>query len=96
MPQISKEKEKRIKEEILHLLFHNSPKMLFTVQVAKELARDEEYIKRLLLDLEGQDLALSVKKNNQGIEYSRRVRWRLSNKAYTVYQDLFEKNNKFL
>ncbi|UCD20771.1 MAG: hypothetical protein JSW08_03295 [archaeon] len=96
MPRISKEKEKKIKEAILHLLFENSPKLLFTVQVARELARDEEYTKKLLLDLENQELAISVKKNSQGDDYSRRIRWRLSNKAYSTYQDLFEKKNKFL
>ncbi|MEM2089500.1 MAG: hypothetical protein QXL88_00170 [Candidatus Pacearchaeota archaeon] len=88
MPRINKEKEKKIQEAILHLLFQNSPKMLFTVQIAKELARDEEYIKKLLLDLEAKDLVVSIKKNNQGKEYTRRLRWRLSNKAYEAYKSL--------
>jgi hypothetical protein len=96
MPRISNEKESKIKESILYLLFHNSPKLLFTVQIAKELARDEEYTKKLLLDLEEQELLVSTKKNMQGKDYSRRIRWRLSNKAYGAYSNIFKQTNKFL
>lgn len=92
MPRISKEKEKKIQEAILHLLFQHFPKMLFTVKIAKELARDEEYIKKLLFDLEAKELVLRVNKNSQGKTYSRRLRWRLSNKAYQAYKSLT--NNK--
>ncbi|MCS7134251.1 MAG: hypothetical protein NZ889_00100 [Candidatus Pacearchaeota archaeon] len=88
MPRINKEKERKIQESILQLLFQNSPKLLFTSQIAKELARDEEYIKKLLLDLESKELVTCVKKNNTGKQYSRRLRWRLSNKTYEVYKNL--------
>ncbi|MEM4703198.1 MAG: hypothetical protein QXP53_01810 [Candidatus Pacearchaeota archaeon] len=96
MPRISKEKERKIKEAILHLLFQNSPKLLFTFQIAKELARDEEYIKRLLSELESNQLVLSVKKNSQGKDYTRRIRWRLSSKAYETYKTLTNQDFNFL
>jgi len=96
MPRISQEKEKRIKESILHLLFNNSPKMLFTVQVAKELARDEEYIKKLLLDLHDSNFVIPIKQNSNGQEYSRRIRWRLSNKAFETYKNITDRENRFL
>ena len=86
MPQISKVKEDKIKESILSFLFQNSPKALFTAEISQELARDEEYIKRLLLELEQKDLIVSVRKNSQGIEYSKRIRWRLADKVYNVYK----------
>ena len=91
MPQISKVKEERIKEMILQYLFQQSPKALFTYHVARELARDEEYMKNLLLQLEAKDLIVSVKKNSRGKEYSRRIRWRLSNKVYEAYKTLDER-----
>lgn len=88
MPKISKEKERKIQEEILRVLFQNNPKLLFTSEIARELARDEEYIKKLLLDLEQKELVISTKKNSRGEDYSRRIRWRLSNKAYEAYKEL--------
>lgn len=92
MPKISKEKERKIQESILQLLFQNNPKTLFTSQIAKELARDEEYIKKLLLDLESKELVTRVKKNPFGGEYSKRMRWSLSNKAYVAYKNLIKEN----
>ena len=47
--KISKVKIDRIKENILAILYRSSPKSLFTVDIATELIRDEEFIKRLLL-----------------------------------------------
>jgi len=86
MPRISQTKETKIKETILHLLFEQSPKSLFTYHIAQELARDEEYIKKLMEALELSGLVASVRKNPKGLDYSRRIRWRLSNKAYDAYK----------
>jgi len=88
MPKISNEKENKIKEAILHLLFQESPKMLFTYHIAKELARDEEYIKKLLTELEKKGLVVSVKKSTNGKDYSKRIRWRISAQAYEAYKQL--------
>lgn len=87
MPKISKEKEKKIKEQILFHLFSSFPKQIFTSYVAKEVARDEEFIKKLLLDLEKEGLVTKIVKNSQGINYSKRLRWRISNKAYEIYKN---------
>ena len=84
--RISSEKKERISEQILGLLFSCFPKSLFTAEVARDLARDEEFIKRLLSDLSKQGLVVPIKKNSQGIPFSKRVRWRISNKAYEVYK----------
>ena len=61
-------------------------KQLFTSDVAKELARDEEFIKQLLKELEKKELVVKIDKNPQGFQYSRRLRWRISNKAYEIYK----------
>jgi len=88
MPQISKKNEDKIKEQILSFLFQNSPKMLFTSEIASNLVRDEEFTKRLLIELEKSNLAVPVKKNHEGYDYARRIRWRLSEKAFQAYKTL--------
>jgi len=86
MPRISQIKENRIKETILYFLFQNSPRALFTYHIAQEIARDEEYVKKLMQDLEGTGLVSGVKKNSAGIDYTRRIRWNLTSKAYDAYK----------
>jgi len=90
MPRISSAKEEKIKENILQLLFQNSPRALFTIQLSQELARDEEFIKALMLKMEQERLVASVKKNPQGKTYSRRIRWLLDAKVYEAYKKLSE------
>jgi len=89
--KISKDKINKIKEGILSVLYSNSPKLLFTSEIAHEIARDEEFTKTLLNELAKDDLVASVKKNPEGIKYSLRTRWRLSSKAYEAYNDLEQK-----
>ncbi len=84
--KISKEKRDKISEQILALLFQNSPRLLFTYHIAKEIARDEEFVKELLLDLKNKGLISEVNKNPQGISYKKRARWKLSDKAYAAYK----------
>lgn len=90
MSKVSQKTIDRIKEEILSLLYHNSPVALFTNKIANELIRDEEFIKRLLLELKEQDLVKEVKKSKNGKEYRRRRRWNLSQKAFEAYKGLSE------
>ncbi len=86
MPKISKEKKDKIKEQIVFYLYSIFPKQIFTADIAKELARDEEFVKDLLVELEKKELVVKIKKNSEGIDYTRRLRWRISNKAYDIYQ----------
>ncbi len=86
MPRISKEKENKIIEQILYLLYYNFPKQIYTSDIAREIARDEEYVKRILLDMEKKDLIVKILKNSEGINYLKRIRWRISNKAYEFYK----------
>lgn len=86
--RISKQKRDRISEQILSHLYHNFPSAFHTSSVAKELARDEEFIKQLLLELQDKKLVSCIKKSPEGILYSRRCRWSLSPKAYSAYKQL--------
>ncbi|MBU2576932.1 MAG: hypothetical protein KKF50_04385 [Nanoarchaeota archaeon] len=86
MPKISDQKKEKIAEQILSYLYSVFPKQVFTSDIAKELARDEEFMKDLLKDLEKKELVKKIDKNSQGFQYSRRLRWRISNKAYEIYK----------
>jgi DNA-binding IscR family transcriptional regulator len=83
--RISKEKRDKIAEQILSHLYHSFPTQLFTAKIAKELARDEEFIKRLLFELQEKGLVSSIKKNTKGISFLKRIKWQLSSKAYEAY-----------
>ena len=83
--KISQEKLNTIKEQILSQLYHNFPTQLFTSQVASSIARDEEFIKKLLLELKSKGLIISIKKNTKGIDFTRRIKWQLSTNAYNAY-----------
>ena len=86
--RISEQKQNKIKENILALLYENSPKALYTASIAQELARDEEFTKKLLQEMLKQGLVSCVKKSPKGVFYKRRQRWKLSKKAYEAYSNL--------
>lgn len=91
--RISEQKKEKIIEQILALLY-SSPQPLFTSQVAMEIARDEEFVKTLLLRLKKKGFVNEVKKNSEGIDYLKRSRWRLSDSVYSAYRQ--HQGNKFL
>ena len=93
--RISEPKVDKIREEILSFLFRNSPKAMFTAEIAQNIARDEEFIKKLLLDLEQKGFAASVKKNNQGKDYALRIRWRLTSATFQAYQRVSQGNFQY-
>lgn len=88
MPRLSEKKLQKIKEEILYILFNNSPKALFTCEVAEELIRDEEFTKQLLENLHQEKLIVKITKNPEGYDYTKRAKWQLSNGTYEAYKNL--------
>jgi len=84
--KISEQKKEKIYEQILAFLFSVSPKPLFTSNIAQEIARDEEFVKFLLLNLKKKELIVEIKKNPKGLPYSKRSRWKLSDSAYQAYK----------
>ena len=83
--KLSQEKKDKIIEQILAFLYHSFPKQPFTSEIAREIARDEEFFKRLLLEIKEKNLVTYVNKNKQGIIFTRRLKWRLTQKVYDVY-----------
>jgi len=84
--KLSKQKRDRIAEQMLACLYSCYPKSLFTAEIARSIARDEEFTKYLLKELWSKNLVVPIKKNSKGILFSRRIKWRLSNKAYEAYK----------
>lgn len=84
--KISKEKKQKISEQILAFLFDKNPQPQFTYHISKEIARDEEFVKKLLLELKQKKFVVEIKKNKEGVEYSRRSRWKLEPKVYNAYK----------
>jgi len=85
--KISSQKREKISEQILFFLYSKFPKPIFTSQIAWEIARDEEFIKKLLFDLKKKSLILEIKKNPKGVNYLKRSRWILSDQSYQIYKN---------
>jgi len=84
--KISNEKREKISEQILALLYSLNPQSIFTSYIAKEIARDEEFTKNLLLELRNKKLVIEIKMNPKGVIYKRRSRWKLTNLSYQTYK----------
>ncbi|HIH52589.1 hypothetical protein COT60_03955 [Candidatus Pacearchaeota archaeon CG09_land_8_20_14_0_10_30_9] len=91
--KISNQKKEKIYEQILLYLFQENPKSIFTAHIAKEIARDEEFIKRILKELKEKDFIIEIKKNKEGINYLKRSRWKLSPLIYELYSKKQEKGS---
>ncbi|MDD5191753.1 MAG: hypothetical protein PHH54_05315 [Candidatus Nanoarchaeia archaeon] len=85
--RLSKNKKDRIAEQILAFLYHSFPRQPFTAEIAREIARDEEFVKRILNELKEKGLIISIRKNAKGIAFTRRSKWRLSQKVYDIYSE---------
>jgi uncharacterized Zn finger protein len=83
--RISDKKREKISEQILAYLFSINPRPEFTNKIAQEIIRDEEFTKKLLLELKKKDFVIEVKKNPKGILYLKRSRWKLNHKVYKIY-----------
>ena len=91
--KISNTKKDKISEQILAFLYSLAPRPEFTSKISAEIARDEEFIKKILLELKTKGLVTEIKKNPLGEQYSRRSRWRLTDAAYNAYKTAGSLNN---
>lgn len=89
--KISSIKREKISEQVLAHLYSISPQLSFTAHIAREIARDEEFVKKILEELKKKKLVIEIKKNPKGLDYKRRSRWKLSEQAYVTYQS-YQKN----
>jgi len=84
--RISDQKKDKIFEQILAYLYDINPKSAFTAHIAREIARDEEFTKKLLFELRKKGMVFEIKKNPKGVLYKRRSRWKLSGNTYEIYR----------
>lgn len=84
--KLSLPKREKIFEQILAFLYSINPRPEFTSHIAKEIARDEEFVKILLFELTKKGLVVEVEKNKIGKPYKKRRRWILSEGAYQAYK----------
>jgi DNA-binding IscR family transcriptional regulator len=85
--RLSKTKRDRIAEQILAFLYHSFPNQPFTATVSQEIARDEEFVKKILFELKEKGLVVQIRKNVKGITFTRRIRWTLTKRVYNVYSE---------
>ena len=75
-----------LKDDIISILYENNLKPLLTIEIAKELRRDKEFTKKLLLELKEKGILNEIKKNNKGKEYIKRRRWLIKPEIINEFQ----------
>jgi DNA-binding IscR family transcriptional regulator len=84
--RLSQDKKDKIAEQILSYLYHEFPNQPFTAMIAREMARDEDFIKKIMFELKEKGLVIPIRKNAKGEVFTRRIKWRISQKVYDVYK----------
>ena len=84
--EISDKNKQKISEQILAYLYSINPRAVFTVQIAQEIVRDEEFVKQLLINLKEKGFVVNINKNSKGTSYLKRIRWKLSDRTYSAYK----------
>ena len=86
MSKVSDRKKDKIKEDILRVLYEKSPMAISTFSVADEIVRDNEFVLVLLKEMEKIGLVKGLK--SKSAVKRKRVKWRLSDKAFSSYKKL--------
>jgi len=86
MVKLSKKTTGLLRDDIISVLYSNSLRPLFTNEIATELRRDNEFVKKLLLDLKKEGLVELVQKNNKGQNYLTHQKWRIPPKVLAAYK----------
>lgn len=88
MVKISQKNIQKIKEIILNEIYNTSPKSLYTSEIAKLVIRDEEFTKKLLIELKESSLVDEIKKSPKGNTLIKRSRWKLTDETFKAYKKL--------
>ncbi len=86
MSRISDEKKDRIKEEIVRVFFEQYPRRWWTYDISDEMIRDDEFILKLLKELENKGLVVNTKESKGG---KIKRKWGLSKLQYEKFKELF-------
>jgi len=74
----------------MSILYDNPLKPRFTNEIALELRRDNEFSKRLLLEMERDGYVERLKKDNNGKQFIRRIKWKIPDKIVKIYDNKFK------
>jgi hypothetical protein len=85
MSRISKEKQDRIKEDILREMFENYPEFEYTESVAEKIIRDNEFTLKLLKEMKRKNLINEIRESS-GRKIKRK--WQMKKEVYYAYKDL--------
>lgn len=83
MSRISEKKIEKIKSDILFLLFERNLKAMYTKEIGDEIARDREFVLKLMKELERKNLVKNV------LKHKVRRKWMMSEEAYEAYKELY-------
>lgn len=78
MSRVSNKTFNKVAESVLAFLNERYPEPLTCREVAEEMARDNEFIKRVLEFLEKQGLIQQIYKSSEGRDYLRWTKWQLT------------------
>ncbi|MBI5228737.1 hypothetical protein HY991_01405 [Candidatus Micrarchaeota archaeon] len=87
MSKISEKTFNKIAESVLGLLYDKFPLSMSTVEIADELARDNEFIARVLKFLESKKYVERLEKSNSGVSYTKWMRWKLRKEIKARYDE---------
>ncbi len=86
MVKLSEKTIQFLKDDIISILYDKSLVARFTNEIALELRRDNEFTKKLLLELKKDGFIEEVKKNKKGQKYLARTKWRIQPKILKAYE----------
>lgn len=87
MVKLSEKTIQLLKDDIMSILYENPLKAMFTNEIAVELRRNNEFTKKLLLELKKKGLVEEVNKNKRGQEYLRNKKWRIPSRVLKVFDE---------
>lgn len=88
MSKISQKKVEKIKEDILYVLYDSGLRGVFTKQISEEIARNDEFVLKILKAMEKQRLVKQMRNTKKGTTFIRRKQWTMTDDAYEAYKSL--------
>ena len=88
MSRVSQKTFDKIAENALSVLYDEYPGSVSTRFVAGEVARDKEFIAKVLEFLCKKGFVEKWTKSRSGEQYERWMKWRLTKRAYDKYSEL--------
>jgi predicted transcriptional regulator len=88
MSKLSQKTFDRVCENILSVLYERYPIPVSALELSEELARDNEFVSRVLVYLQGRKLVERVETGKSGEPYEKWVKWKLSKNVKNSYDAL--------